>query len=84
MQPGMTANSTAAIIGLVCGLGFLAVALASTLSRVTLSLFNPWLLRQVRRSEHPRAFLALVLFYWLIGLAGVGVGIAALAGGLRL
>lgn len=84
MQLGMTANATAAIIGLVLGLGLLAVALASTLSRVTLSLFNPWLLRQVRHSEHPRVFLALVLFYWLFGLAGVGVGIAALAGGLRL
>ena len=84
MQPGVTADATAATTGLVFGLGFLAVALALTLSRVTLSMFNPWLLRQVRHSEHPRAFLALVLAYWVFGLAGVGLSIAALAGGLRL
>jgi hypothetical protein len=76
--------STAGIIGLIMGGGFLLAALASTLSRVTLSVFNPWLLREVRYSEHPRAFVALVLFYWLFGLVGVGTGIAALFGGLRL
>ena len=77
-------SNAAAIIGLVIGGGFLVAALASTLSRVTLSVFNPWLLREVRYREHPRAFVALVLIYWLVGLAGVGTGMAALCGGLRL
>ena len=80
----MDSSATAAIIGLILGGGFLVAALASTLSRVTLSVFNPWLLREVRYREHPRAFVALVLFYWLFGLAGVGTGIAAMFGGLRL
>jgi hypothetical protein len=80
----MNSSATAAVIGLVLGAGFLVAALASTLSRVTLSVFNPWLLRQVRYREQPRAFVALVLFYWLFGLAGVGTGIAAMFGGLRL
>ena len=77
-------TSAAAIIGIVLGGGFLVAALASTLSRVTLSVFNPWLLREVRYREHPRAFVALVLFYWLFGLLGVGTSLAALCGGLRL
>jgi hypothetical protein len=77
-------SNAAAIIGLVLGGGFLVAALASSLSRVTLSVFNPWLLREVRYSEHPRAFVALVLLYWLFGLSGVGTSIAALCGGLRL
>jgi hypothetical protein len=80
----MNSSATAAIIGLILGGGFLIAALASTLSRVTLSVFNPWLLREVRYREHPRAFVALVLFYWLFGLAGVGTSIAALLGGFRL
>ncbi len=77
-------SSAAAIIGIILGGGFVLAALASTLSRVTVSVFNPWLLHQVRYSEHPRAFVALVLFYWLFGLLGVGTGFAALCGGLRL
>jgi hypothetical protein len=79
----MNGSATAAIVGLVLGGGFLAAALASTLSRVTLSVFNPWLLREVRHSEHPGAFVALVLLYWALGLAGVGSGIAGLVGWLR-
>jgi len=77
-------SSSAAIIGLVLGGCFLLAALASTISKVTLSVFNPWLLREVRYGEHPRAFVALVLFYWLFGLAGVGTGIAAFCGVLHL
>ena len=77
-------SSAAAIIGIVVGVGFMVVALASTLSRITISLFNPWLLREVRHAEHPKAFVALVLTYWLLGLLGVGSGIAGLCGGLRL
>jgi hypothetical protein len=50
--------------------------LASTFSKVAL-------LTQVRHSEHPRAFLALVSICWVLGLAGVGVGIAAFLGGFR-
>ncbi len=48
----------------------LAAALASTLSRVAL-------LTEVRHSENARAFLALVSFYWVLGVAGIGAGIAA-------
>ena len=76
-------TSAAAIIGIVLGGGFLVAALASTLSRVTLSVFNPWLLREVRYGERPKVFVALVLVYWLLGLLGVGSGIAALCGGFR-
>jgi hypothetical protein len=80
----MNDSATAALIGLVLGGGFLAAALASTRSKVTLCVVNWWLLREVRYREHPRAFVALVLFYWLFGLLGVGTGIVALCGGLRL
>jgi hypothetical protein len=65
-----------AIIALVFGAGFLVAALASTRSRVAL-------LTEIRHSESPKAFLALVLFYWVLGLTGTGVGIAALLGGFR-
>ena len=80
----MNSNATLAVIGLVFGAVFLVVALASTLSKVTLSVFNPWLLREVRHREHPGAFVALVLVYWALGLLGIVSGIAALSGGLRL
>ena len=66
----MTSNAGIAIIALLLGAGFLAAALASTLSRVAL-------LTEVRHSENPRAFLALVSFYWVLGVAGIGAGIAA-------
>jgi hypothetical protein len=65
-----------AILVLLLGGWFLGGALASTLSKVAL-------LTQVRNSEHPRAFLALVSIYWVLGLVGVGVGIAALFGDFR-
>jgi TctA family transporter len=65
-----------AIIALIFGAGFLVAALASTLSRVAL-------LTVIRHSESPKAFLAVVLIYWVLGLTGTGVGIAALLGGFR-
>jgi len=74
----MNLGATAGIIGLVLGGGFLVAALASTLSRVTLSVFNPWVLHEVRYREHPKVFVGLVLFYWLFGLAGFGIGIVSL------
>ena len=72
----MTSTAGMAILVLLLGGGFLAGALASILSKVAL-------LTQVRHCEHPQAFLALVSIYWVLGLAGVGVGIAALLGGFR-
>jgi hypothetical protein len=62
------------IIALIFGGGFLAAAVASMRSQVAL-------LTEVRRREHPRAFLALVSLYWVLGLTGIGVGIVALLGG---
>jgi hypothetical protein len=64
-----------AILVLLLGGWFLAGALTSTLSKAAV-------LTRVRHNEHPRAFLALVSIYWVLGLVGVGVGITALLGGL--
>jgi hypothetical protein len=72
----MTSTGGMAILVLLLGGWFLGGALASTLSKVAL-------LTEVRHSEHPRAFLALVSIYWVLGLVGVGVGIAALFGDFR-
>ena len=80
----MNPNAATAIIGLVFGVVFLAAALASTLSKVRLGVFNWWHLREVRHREHPRAFIALVLVYGALGLLGIVSGIAALFEGLRL
>jgi TctA family transporter len=72
----MSSSTGMAIIALVFGAGFLVAALASTLSRVAL-------LTEIRHSESPKAFCALILFYWVLGLTGTCVGIAALLGGFR-
>jgi len=77
----MQDNSTMAFLGLVFGAVFLLVAIASTISKVTLSLFNPWLGRQVRYRENPRTFIALVSSYWLIGIVAVVMAmVSALSG----
>ena len=67
----MQNNSGMVVLGLVFGAVFLLVANASTVSKVTLGLFNPWLGRQIRYRDHPRTFIAVVFFYWLIGVAAV-------------
>ena len=72
----MTSTAGMSILVLLLGGLFLAGALASTFSKVAL-------LTQVRLNEHPRAFLALVSIYWVLGLAGVGVGIAAFLADFR-
>jgi hypothetical protein len=79
----MESNATASVIGFVAGGAFLLVALFSTLSKVTLVLFNPCLLRQVRYQDKPRTFTAVVLLYWLFGILGVAAAIASLAGVFR-
>ena len=65
----MQDNSAIALLSIVFGVVFLLVAVASTVSKVTLSLFNPWLGRQIRYRDHPRTFIAVVFFYWLFGTA---------------
>jgi hypothetical protein len=79
----MTTNATWAIVGFTFGGIFLLLALVSTLSKVTLVVFNPWLLRELRYRDQPRAFTTVVFLYWLLGAAGVAGDMAALAG-LRL
>jgi hypothetical protein len=74
----MNSSATAAVIGFVFGGIFLLLALFSTLSKVTLSLFNPWLFRRVSYHEQPRTFAAVVFLYWLLGAAGIIVAIAGL------
>ena len=76
----MESNATVSVIGLAVGVVFLLVALFSTLSKVTLVLFNPWLLRQVRYRDKPRMFTAVVLVYWFLGIFGVAVAISISAG----
>ena len=71
----MSDDSLMRLAGLVIGDLFLLLALASTISRVTLSVFIPWLGRQIRYRERPRAFIALVLLYWLLGAAAVVVAV---------
>ena len=63
------------LLGVIFGALFLLVALMSTLSKATLSIFSPWLGRQVRYREHPKAFIALVFLYWLLGFAGIAIAV---------
>jgi type IV secretory pathway VirB2 component (pilin) len=72
-------NSAMALVGLVFGAVFLVLAFASTVSKVTLSVFNPWLGRQIRHRDHPRTFITVVLIYWLFGAAAVVFAIVSLA-----
>ena len=64
-------DSAMALIGLVFGAVFLVLAFVSTISKVTLSVFNPGLGRQIRHRDHPRTFIAVVFVYWLLGAAAV-------------
>jgi hypothetical protein len=57
---------------------FLLVALFSTLSKATLVLFTPWLLRQVKYHDQPNTFRVVVFAYWLLGLGGIVAAFAAL------
>jgi hypothetical protein len=71
----MQNSSEMALVGLVFGAVFLVLALVSTISKVTLSAFNPWLGRQIRYRDHPRTFIAVVFLYWLMGAASVIIAI---------
>ncbi|MCX6924762.1 MAG: hypothetical protein NT154_16340 [Verrucomicrobia bacterium] len=64
-------DSAMTLIELAFGAVFLVLAFVSTLSKVTLSAFNPWLGRQIRHSDHPRTFIAVVFVYWLLGAAAL-------------
>lgn len=75
----MHSDSATALIGLVIGAAILLLAFVSTISKVTLSVFNPWLGRQIRQRDHPRTFIAMVFVYWLLGAAAVVVAIVSLA-----
>jgi hypothetical protein len=70
-----------AVIGLLFGAVFLVLALVSTISKVTLSVFNPWLGRQIRHRDEPRTFIAVVFVYWLLGAAAVVLTIMSLVAG---
>jgi hypothetical protein len=72
----MTSSTAASVIALVLGAGFLAAALGSSALKVIL-------LTEIRQAEHPGAFRFLMCLYWLLGLAGIGVGVVTLFGGLR-
>ena len=63
------------LLGLIFGALILLLALASTVSKVTLSIFNPWLGRQVRYRDHPKAFIVLVFLYWLMGATAVVIAL---------
>lgn len=76
----MEAKAIMTLFGFVMGGLFLLVALLSTRHKVTLVLFNPWLLRQVRYHDRPRTFAAIVLLYWLLGMLGVGAAVASCSG----
>lgn len=80
----MTAHATTGIVALIFGAVFLLLALVSTFSKVTLVMFNPWLFRQLRYHDQPRAFTAIVFLYWLLGAVGIAVAIAVLTGRPRL
>jgi hypothetical protein len=73
----MQNNSGIVLVGLVFGAVFLVLAFLSTISKVTLIIFNPWLGRQIRYRDHPRTFIAVVFFYWLMGAAGVIIAIVS-------
>jgi hypothetical protein len=75
-------SATTAVLGFVFGGIFLLFAVVSTVSKVTLVVFNPWLLRQVRYRDQPRAFIVIVSIYWVLGGVGISVAIAAIAEGL--
>jgi hypothetical protein len=72
-------NLPMTLLGIVLGAVFLLVATASTISKVTLGPFNPWLGRQIRYRDHPRAFVAVVFVYWLFGAAAIVVAIVSTA-----
>jgi len=67
-----------ALVGVLFGVMLLVLAFVSTISKVTLSIFNPWLGRQIRFRNRPRTFVAVVFFYWLTGAAGVIIAIMGL------
>jgi hypothetical protein len=73
----MQNNSAMALVGLVFGAVFLVLAFLSTVSKVTLSVFNPWLGRQIRYRDQPRTFIAVVFMYWLIGAAAVVMAVVS-------
>jgi hypothetical protein len=73
----MQNTSATALIGLVVGGVFLVLAFIATVSKVTLSVFNPWLGRQIRHRDCPRTFIAVVFLYWLIGVAAEVGGIVS-------
>lgn len=73
----MQNTSAMALVGLVFGAVFLVLAFVSTVSKVTLSVFNPWLGRQVRHRDQPRTFIAVVFLYWLIGAAAVVIALVS-------
>jgi hypothetical protein len=77
-------HATVSIVGFIFGALFLLLALVSTVSKVTLVLFNPWLLRELRYRHQPRTFIAVVLIYWLLGALALVVGISTLADASRL
>ena len=72
----MTSITAVSVIALALGAGFLAAAIGSSALKVIL-------LTEVRQTEHPGAFRFLMCLYWLLGLAGIGVGVVTLFGGLR-
>jgi hypothetical protein len=74
-------QSGIAVLGLVFGVVFLLVAVASTVSKVTLWLLRPGLGREIRYSENPRMFIAVVFIYWLVGIAVVVGAIVSLLSG---
>ena len=78
----MNENSAIAFLGVVVGIVFLLVALASTRSKVTMVLFNtPWFGREIKYTERPRTFIAIVFFYWLCGAVTIIVSmVSALSG----
>ena len=73
----MNSSTAASVFALALGAAFLAAALGSTALKVIL-------LTEVRQSEHPKAYCFLNWLYWFLGLAGIGVGVATLFGGLRV
>lgn len=77
----MLNDTSMALVGLVVGALFLVLAFASTVSKVTLSVLNPWLGRQISYRDHPRTFITLVFAYGLIGVAAVVITIVSLASG---
>ena len=74
----MHSDSAMAPIGLILGAAILVLAFVSTVSRDTLSVFNPWLGRQIRHGDHPRTFITVVIVYWLLGAVAVVFAIMSL------